>query len=302
MLETDAVSRRHLLFIVGFLAFLFGGFALWGTVEKAIERGSFGGFGSIGDPAPVGADRAAFLAERRKQFQTRKQMAVSGKAGDWRGAVRIADTYLARNEDANIRLLRGEALFRLGDNQGGIAMAEVSGGEEGEAELLRGRTRDYEQKTRDAIRRTDENKATALDANNTAWLAAFTPVISEPELLTKAVALAEKAVRSARSGEDAQAAGELATYTNTLGGVYFRAGRDREAITTLLESEKMRPDPFNAAFLTLAYRRAGNTAAETTWRDRLETHLDDTYATRDGQLYRHQLLLLWREIADGKQE
>jgi tetratricopeptide (TPR) repeat protein len=231
-------------------------------------------------------------------------MAVHGKAREWQKAVRVADAYLARADDANIRFLRGEALFRVGAEQGGIEMAKVirGGDDRAEAELLRGDTRAFGRTARDALRRADERNVSALDANNTAWLAAFTPSVSDPELLAKAVALSEKAVRYARLGEDEQVSADLATYTNTLGGVYHRAGRDADAIATLLESEKLRSDPFNAAFLTLAYRRTGNRKAEKAWRDRLEKHLSNTYATRDGQMYRHQLLLLWREIGRGTQE
>lgn len=305
MLETDAGSRRHLLLIVGFIACLFGGFVLWGTIERAVERGTFGGFG-IGDPAPVEPDRAVFLAERRRWFQARKQMAAHGKAGAWRKAIRVAETYLAHKDDAAIRLLRGEALLRLSDAQGGIELAKILRSDDvasdAEANLLRGDTGDYARETQRALIKIDETKATPLDANNTAWLAAFTPAIGDPQLLEKAVSLSEKAVRAARVGDEPDVADDMATYTNTLGGLYYRSGRNDDAIETLLESEKLRTDPFNAAFLTLAYRRKGNDVAAQAWRDRLQKHLSNTYATRDGQLYRHQLLLLWREIENRTQE
>lgn len=302
MLETDAGSRRHLLFIVGFLACLFGGFALWGTVERAVQHGRFGGLG-IGDPAPVEPDRAVFLAERRKAFQARKQMASYGKLNKWQKAIQVADTYLARNEDTTIRMLRGEALVRLSRAEGGIAIAKILQNDDslgaGEADLLRGETRNYDNETQRAINNKDENKAAPLDANNTAWLAAITPSISEPEILAKAVSLSEKAVQAARYGKDPVT---LATYTNTLGGLYYRSQRDEDAVRILLESENLRSDPFNAAFLVLAYDRTGDKKAAKIWCDRLQAYLSNTYATRDGQLYRHQLLLLWREIANKTQE
>lgn len=306
MLETDAGSRRHLIFFVGFLALLFGGFALWGTVEKAVQRGSLAGL-NIGAPAPVEPDRAAFLAERRVWFVVRKQMSAHGKAGEWRKAVRVADTYLARKDDATIRMLRGEALLRLSEAEGGAEIAKVlraddANSTDAEADLFRGDTQAYSRETATALRNTDVTKISPLDANNTAWLAAFTPTVTNPELLTKAVMLSETAVQAARSGNDPETAGELATYTNTLGGLYYRAGRDKEAIETLLESEKLRTDPFNAAFLTLAYHRSGNETSARLWRTRLQNHLTNTYATRDGQQYRHQLLLLWREIEKPTQE
>jgi tetratricopeptide (TPR) repeat protein len=306
MLETDAGSRRHLIFIVGFLTLLFGGFALWGAVEKAVQRGSFAGL-SIGDPVPVEPDRAAFLAERRKWFLTRKQMAAHGKTGEWRKAVRVADTYLARQDDPSIRILRGEALFRLSEAEGGAEIAKVLRADDvnssdAEADLFRGDNRSYLRETEVALKNMDQAKASPLDANNTAWLTAFTPTITDPELLAKAVSLSEKAVNAARSGDAPEVSGELATYTNTLGGVYYRSGRDKEAIATLLESEKLRTDPFNAAFLTLAYHRSGDETSAQVWQERLRKHLANTYATRDGQQYRHQLLLLWREIENVTQE
>ncbi|MBC8134389.1 MAG: hypothetical protein H8F28_00700 [Fibrella sp.] len=306
MLETDAGSRRHLLLIVGFLLCLFGGFALWGTVERTFTRDAFGGVG-IGDPAPVEPDRAAFLAERRKWFQARKQMAAHGKAGAWQKAVRVADTYLARKDDTIIGLLRAEALLRLSDPQGSTAMAKLlrddDGAHNAEADLLRGDKRAFEREAERALKSTDPVKSSPLNANNTAWLAAFTPTISDPASLAKAVALSEKAVRAARLEEaPEEIAGSLATYTNTLGGLHYRSGRDAEAIETLLESERLRTEPFNAAFLTLAYDRTGDKKAAQAWRNRLQKYLADTYATRDGQLYRHQLLLLWREIENETQE
>ena len=302
MPETDTASRARLLLMVGFLAVLFGGFAVWGTVERGLRR-----VNPVEEPAPVAADRAAFLAKQKKAFAARKQMATRGKADDWRGAVAVADAYLETGDALrNIRFLRGEALYRLGDKRGGAAMRDALRGNpalnEHEAGLVAGEIAPYTDATNAALRKIGDGFAAVLpqDANNTAWRAALIPGASGAAERAVAVRLSEYAVASAR--ESRSDANDLATYTNTLGALLHRAGRGADAVRTLTQSEALRSDPFNAAYLALALREQGDPKQSAVWRERLRKHLANTYATRDGQEYRHQLLLLWREIETDGQE
>jgi tetratricopeptide (TPR) repeat protein len=301
MLETDAASRRHIVFIAAFLLILFGGFALYGTLQRVQKNNPLFG-NSIGDPAPVTEDRAAFLAERRVWFKARQSMAKHGKKQDWANAVVAAEKYLRTKEDRTISLLRSEALLRQGNPQAGAEMAKVFQGDErisaGEQALLRGAIRDYQRETQSIVSRVDYTRSSALDANNSAWQAAVgTP---DFETLNKAIRLAEYAVAEAR--QPGAEPNSLPLYTNTLGGLYVRAGRHDDALRLLSESERLQHDIFNAPFFALAYQGRGDHAKAKAWRNRLRKHLDDTYATRDSQENRQELLLLWRETEQMVQE
>ncbi len=293
-METDAASKQRLLMMIALFFCLFGGFAVWGVIQRAADHGG------VGDPVPVTPSRAESLARHRRSLLARKQIAALGKTGKWREVVSATDRFISQENWSGMRLLRGEALFRLGDPRGGDAMADVLRGSGAEAALLRGDASIYRSETERVIASVDEATATPLAANNAAWLAAIAPTC-DAMTLAKAMRLSEKAVAAARIG-GGRVRGDLPTYTNTLGAVYCRAGRESDAVKVLLESEGLQADPFNAAFLALAYARSGDAVSARLWRDRLRRKLDETYATHDAQQYRHQLLLLWRETEGGGQE
>jgi serine/threonine protein kinase/WD40 repeat protein len=99
----------------------------------------------------------------------------------------------------------------------------------------------------------------ALACNNLAWIYATGPEALRD--LKEALALAEKALRLAPDN---------ATYRNTLGVVYYRAGRYREAAETLQANLQKQPDQFLAGdlyFLAMSHHRLGNTATAQVYYD-----------------------------------
>ena len=300
MLETDAGSRKRFAALLALPILLFGGFAVWGVANRAGHGGVPSGFG-IGDAAPVPVRRAADLALRKRAFAARRRMANFGRTGDWRAASGAADDFLRTDDDRRVRLLHAEALMRAHDPVGGAEMAAIlkqSGAVDAdEAALLSGDTATYARLTDAALSAADETKLSPLDANNLAWRAALASSAASSANAAKAVRLAERAVAAARSATDARYAGDLATYTNTLGAVYARvAGREADALRLLTESERLRHDPFNVAFLSIVEARLGNAEAARNHRAQVQSYLTETFAGRDGQSYRHELLILWREI------
>jgi len=299
MLQTDLQSRQRLYLMGSFLLLLFASFAFFGMMNRVTERRSFGGSG-IEDPVPVAAERAARLAERKRWYAVRKVMANHGKKGEWEKAIAAADLYLAETNDVPIRLLRAEALLRLHKPEGGIEMAQLL--EErgdiapGEAALVRGDIPSYERDCKNILARFQPDKASPLEFNNTAWRFAIGKGAFEPMEIDTAVNFAERAVSTSRNSETPEGTRDLPTYTNTLGAVYVRAGRYPEAIKTLLESEQLKPEPFNYPFLILAYQGEQNTVEAKKWYAKLKDYLATTYSTRSGQDYRHELLALWREV------
>ena len=293
MQTANPESKARLLILLGVPVLLFGGFAVWGVVERAVQNAP----DAVESPAKLSAERKAAIAKQKEAFALRKQMATFGKKGDYAHAAAIVtDAFLARNDYRNLRFLRAEAWLRTGNKRGGNALRDALKGDtslnEHEADLLAGRTNAFRDATTDVLRKADPAKPSPLDANNLAWRAVLIPGAADAAGVRIAAGLAERAVSDARKSGDKDT---LATYTNTLGAVYVRAGRPQDAVRLLNESETLRPDPFDAAFLSLAYRDLGNETAAKQWRDRLKTYLDTTYATRDGQDNRHQLLLFWRE-------
>ncbi|MBC8143603.1 MAG: hypothetical protein H7Y38_19400 [Armatimonadetes bacterium] len=298
MPPTDRESKSRLLFLLGVPMLLFAGFALWGIRERAGQNTSPNWLES---PVRVSADRADALAKQREAFAIRKQMATLGKKREWQSAASlVSDDFLRRNDFRNLDFLRAEAWFRAGDERGAIALYRSLQLDNSlpphEADLLLGKIGEYHAYTTNALRVADAARISTMDANNLAWRTTLMPQLAKSADLEKATTLSEYAVSMARKYRNEDS---LANNTNTLGAVYFRAGRGREAVRVLMESEQLRSDPFNAAFLALAYRDLGDSKAATLWRDRLQTYLNNTYATRDGQANRHLLLLFWRETQES---
>ena len=296
MKPTDRESKNRLFLLLGLPVLLFGGFALWGVAGRTLQTADAD---AIESPVKLTAERAAIVAKQREAFVARKTMATWGKNGEWQRAARVVtDDLLARNPYRNLRFLRGEAWFRAGDKRGAIALHDALKSDNAliphEADLLTGNAVEYRADTANALRIAEVAPASLMDANGLAWRTTLAPRLADAAGLEKAVALSEYAVSAAPNLGDKDI---LATYTNTLGAIYFRAGHSEEAVRVLTDSEKRKSDPFNAAFLSLAYRDLGESEKAHEWHDRLQTYLDRTYATRDGQTNRHQLLLLWRENA-----
>lgn len=297
MNPTDRESKTRFLLLLGAPVLLFGGFALWGITDRARQNTPENWLES---PARVSAERAETLARQREAFALRKQVSLLGKQKRWKDAASlITDGFLARNNFRNLRFVRGEAWLRAGDERGAVVLRDNLQTDKSlnphEADLFAGSDSACRTATAQAVRDADATRITALDANNLAWRVCLAPRITDAAGMRKTVALSEYAVATARKQGDSEL---LATFTNTMGGVYVRAGRGKDAVRTLTESEHLRPDPFNAALLALAYRNLGDAKAATRERDKLQKYLNNTFATRDGQINRHQLLLFWRETQE----
>ena len=94
------------------------------------------------------------------------------------------------------------------------------------------------------------NPDNAMACNNLAWVLVTVP--EELRRVDEALALAEKAV---------QLAPQNMLYTNTLGVVYYRAGRYREAIECLesnLERQEDKELAFDLYFLAMSYHHLGD--------------------------------------------
>jgi tetratricopeptide (TPR) repeat protein len=113
-----------------------------------------------------------------------------------------------------------------------------------------------EQRARQAIesyrRRLDANPNDAAACNNLAW--AYLTAPGPLRDVKAAVPLAEKAVRLGPAS---------ATYANTLGVAYYRAGRYREAADTFRSNLARQEDSalaFDLYFLAMSYHKLGETA------------------------------------------
>jgi tetratricopeptide (TPR) repeat protein len=295
LLEADRASRRRMAVVGGALALLLGGFAVSGVVQRVWpELMSPPAESQAADPVEL----ARIRREASRMREQRKQIAAVAKSGRWPAVVAAADKMLAAGEgNRDLRWFRAEALLRQGDERAGAEMSQLLSGQDdptvlGGALVLRGDMRGYRSlcaRTVGAIR--DPEKAEPNDANNAAWVAALGP--GGLDDYGPALALAESAVRRAPTPDDRW------TFLNTLGAVQLRAGRDADAIRSLEEAERLRPDPFNWPFLALAYARQGDTARAVQFRDKLRKELDATFATNRGVGLRHELLMFWREVEDA---
>jgi tetratricopeptide (TPR) repeat protein len=100
-------------------------------------------------------------------------------------------------------------------------------------------------------RQAAANPNSAQACNDLAWVLALTPKASDNA--EEAVAHAEKAVRLAS---------ENATYRNTLGVAYYRAGRYLEAVAILRDNMEREEDwalAFDLYFLAMGHHRLGET-------------------------------------------
>jgi len=151
----------------------------------------------------------------------RTAIADRGKAGDWAGAVRIADVACTKDDcPEGIRSLRAEALLRGGETARAQADYDLllrSGSMQGLSPdpfeqrdgtepdpspvakagwlALTGKAREYDAYRADQAARIDPAKADALSCNNIAWASALMP--GDPAAFAKPIALARTAVAAA---------------------------------------------------------------------------------------------------------
>jgi tetratricopeptide (TPR) repeat protein len=122
-----------------------------------------------------------------------------------------------------------------------------------------------EEKARNVIERgkrlVERNPDSALACNDLAWA-----YVTVPEALRDAKAallLSEKAIRLTSADDHARNAHIVANYRNTLGLVYYRAGRFREAVallrTNLEERQNDKLLPYDLLFLAMCFQRLGET-------------------------------------------
>ena len=120
-----------------------------------------------------------------------------------------------------------------------------------------------EEKARDMIergrRKAEANPDDEFACNNLAWA-----YVTAPEALRDvkaAVPLAEKAVRLTSADERARHTLSVVNHRNTLGLVYYRAGRYREAVallrTNLEASQNDKLLPYDLLFLAMSLHRLG---------------------------------------------
>ena len=122
-----------------------------------------------------------------------------------------------------------------------------------------------EEKARGMIERgrrmVEKNPDSALACNNLAW--AYVTVPEALRDVKAAVPLAEKAVRLTSADERARHTLSVVNHRNTLGLVYYRAGRYREAVALLranLEaSQNDKLLPYDLLFLAMSLHRLGET-------------------------------------------
>jgi hypothetical protein len=119
----------------------------------------------------------------------------------------------------------------------------------------------------------------------------------------QAVAIARKMVEEYRNRNSMRATdmlivrrGALANYLNTLGLVYYRAGKFTEAMVAIQESEGIRSDISNWILLTALHEQAGSHDEAGRWRARIKTQIGQTYGMGMVDSGRYENLLLIEEM------
>jgi tetratricopeptide (TPR) repeat protein len=281
MMHVEKVARQRFA-ILGSVVFLFlGGMMLTGLVQRFVSPSE-------------GAEEItheAVLEEARKTRAIRSHLAQFGQKGQWSATIAAADDALKVNENSLIRGLRAEAILLSGDwNQARAEYQKVLNVNE---PLLRASYYQYAEDPKGYHEMCEKLMADVnietlppLFANNAAWMCVLGPdALSD---YTKPRLLAEKAVKAVPP-EDRP------NNLNTLGAVLYRMGRNQDAIDRLMEADKQQPNPFNWVFLAMAHHRLGHQEEARRLLTRLQERIQETFASKEQQDSRHELMLLLHE-------
>jgi tetratricopeptide (TPR) repeat protein len=294
MIQADKEAKRRMRGIVATVSLFLGGTMLVGVAERLGWTSNKASLLAEAESERKSAQRNAEVKVLRNRLQT------AGKNEDWNQAIAVIDKAAPdRRSSQLLQEFRAEALFRLGKrNEAYLIFKEVSPQEtvleRGDLLALQGANArvSYRRLCEETIGPVADklsqsvDHVSALEANNTAWLACLAP--DGLADYTPALQLSQSAVE--RAGPD-----ERANHLNTLGAVQYRAGRNKEAIVSLRQAETLQADPFNWAFLALAHARLGNQTEAKTWRDKLTGELTATFGTVRRRQNRMELLAIWAE-------
>jgi tetratricopeptide (TPR) repeat protein len=224
------------------------------------------------DPLGQSSRWSPSAEEQRKTQQLHDSLMKEALQGNWKQVAQIADDTCGKECPGLIFPLQAEAYWQLGNRELAAQLwrpALPAFGPVGQAESLaiRGDRKGYTEYINKLLALKEETKANPNDA---AWatlllpdaLADYTPVI----------ALAQQGVQS--SPENAW--NTRANALNTLGVALYRAGRWKDAILTLTESDRLAPHMINAAFLALCHHKLGQSAKARAFADRYENALQRT--------------------------
>ncbi|MFM7322961.1 MAG: hypothetical protein ACKO5K_15790 [Armatimonadota bacterium] len=219
-MRADDSTRKRLLMVCIPLLVLVG---LWlgsGMLTRMMDRQAEQAF------QPDRREMKTISRLARLMRTVRMAIADRGKAGDWSGAIRIADEACTKDDcPEGIRALRAEALLRLGDHPKAYADYDLllragsmqglspdpfeqrDGSEPDPSPVakagwlaLTGKVQEYDAYRADQVGRIDPAKADALTCNNIAWAAAMMP--GYPEQFAKPIALARAAVAAATATDN----------------------------------------------------------------------------------------------------
>jgi tetratricopeptide (TPR) repeat protein len=281
MIGVSAETRKRILLMITVAVVILGGWAIAGALQPTTTDSS----------APRPEELSDAVQRQRLIRGLRQALQELGRQQNWAAVIASVDTACGKENISSLLLLRAEAYLRSGRDADAArdfdAALEGAGPiVDADRHALASRVNDYQKLCKRLIAQTPLSSVRAMEANNAAWACVLLPdALSD---YTPVVALARQAVEKAQ-GE------ERATYLNTLGVALVRAGKSGEAITTLLESERLHPDLFNAPFLAMAYHREGKTAQAQQWATRFRTRIGETFG--GDELNRHELLLFTRELS-----
>ena len=283
MLRVEESARKRFILLGVVVSVLLGGMVVSGLIERFSVPPALA-------EVPMNKEEVARLRLRlRREREQRLEVAYLGQKGRWQDTLSLLTRLDKDNKNTGFTFLRAEAKARGGDSDALREFVPLLDSSDPVSQatrlLLTGKTDDYRQFTQKTIDGAALDKVNAMQANNTAWLAVLAPN-ALPDY-NKAIALAEKGI----VGVDKR---DLPNNLNTLGAVLYRAGRQKDAITKLLEAETMQQEPFNWPFLALAYHETGDKTNARAYYTKLHDYLNKTFGQSPGA-NRHELLMFYRE-------
>ena len=298
-MRVDEEAKRRFAALLTIVGIMLGGLALSGPLERLVVTPALETEAPRFDQTRLTAMRAE--AARLRSVQ--RQVALLGQKGKWLEAAQLAaaNSKVEERNRFGLMALQAEALYRAGKTTEAVALYEqlLFGNDPvtvADRLALKGDRDAYRKHCADILSQpieegnSNSRVSPGTESNNAAWMCLVAPD-ALPDY-SRPVALARTAVQRARPAE-------RGLFLNTLGVALYRAGKDAEAISTLLQSEKAAPEPFNWPFLALAYQRTGDNKTAQRWFDRLQKLMQESYGANAAQNSRHELLLFHREAASA---
>jgi tetratricopeptide (TPR) repeat protein len=318
-----AVSRRRFLWMVSLSLCIPGSFMLFGLLNRQPPEKPQDSI------APLSPEQKAIIAERKvmiargRKLHTRLQNLY--KEQEWQDIITEATTYLQKQENYSLSVMRLEAYFY--QHQYNKAIIEYQKlfpppfiEENGEKSVRADNTKKVYETTMLALAHRDDayralcqswmETATVSpdaieDGNNIAWATCLRP--GGLQDYKKAESFAQAAVDFVRKEvttpqTDISKNGimgrrsVLANYLNTLALVYYREGKFPEAMKATQESEGLNPDVSNWFLLLHLHKREGNKTEAALWQKKLKDYFETTYGHDTQRAQRYEILLLTQEI------